>query len=274
MQNRRAIITRILFFLIAVSLTCYGFLGPGAGRSKASSIGYQFHRDTSLGWSAIVKDLFQTKPERPPQYKTYRNTPVIKLPEPDHQGMTVEEAIRKRRSIRNYSREKMSLSQVSQLLFAAQGVTGKIYDIPLRTAPSAGALYPFEIYLVVNNVQDLSQGIYHFNVLSHALELIKPGDFRSQVTEAGLQQDMLGKADVTFILSAIFDRVRHKYGERGVRYVYMEAGHISQNISLQAVSLGLGSVGVGAFYDKKVNTLIGVDGRQEAVIYLHAVGTR
>ncbi len=121
-------------------------------------------------------------------------------------------------------------------------------------------------------MEDFSCGIYHYSVLDHALELIKPGDFRNQIISAGLKQEMLGDGVVTFVLSAIFDRVRHKYGERGFRYVYIEAGHISQNISLQAVSLGLGSVTVGAFLDENVNKLIGVDGLKEAVIYLHAVG--
>jgi SagB-type dehydrogenase family enzyme len=148
-----------------------------------------------------------------------------------------------------------------------------MYGQPLRSTPSAGALYPFEVYLIVNNVEGLSQGIYHYALLKHALELVKSGDFSSNITDAGLEQDMLGESDVTFVLSAIFDRTRHKYGERGYRYVYIEAGHISQNIYLQAVSLGLGSVSVGAFLDHKMNDLIGVDGRKEAVIYVHAIGT-
>lgn len=162
---------------------------------------------------------------------------------------------------------------LSQLLFAAQGITGKIYGTPLRTAPSAGALYPIEIYLVVNKVAELEPGIYHYSIRKHALELLKSGDFRGRITPAGLKQEMLGQAGATFILSAIFDRTRHKYGERGFRYVYIEAGHISQNIALQAVSMGLGSVTVGAFLDEKVNQLINVDGVNEAAVYLHAVGT-
>ena len=140
----------------------------------------------------------------------------------------------------------------------------------LRSAPSAGALYPFEIYVVVHNVEGLEPGIYHYAVRDHQLEVAATGDFRAQA----LQQAMLGEADAAFVLAAVFDRSRHKYGERGYRYVYMEAGHISQNIGLQAVSLGLGSVGVGAFLDSEVNKLIGVDGSKEAAIYLQAVGTR
>jgi SagB-type dehydrogenase family enzyme len=187
--------------------------------------------------------------------------------------MTVEEVIKKRRSVRNYSTTPINKMHLSQLLFAAQGVTGKIYGKALRTAPSAGALYPFEVYIIANNIQDLPKGIYHYSVLDHTLELVKLGDFRRQIVDAGLSQQTLGDAGVTFVLSAIFNRVSYKYGERGYRYVYMEAGHISQNIYLQAASLGLGSVCVGAFSDEKINKLINVDGWKEAVIYLHAVGT-
>ena len=241
-------------------------------RGKKLSIGERFHYETSLTWRGVLGDMFRDRPKKPPQYKTYPGLKKVQLPKSEYRGMVLEDAITERRSVRNYSTEAIGMAQLSQLLFAAQGVTGKMYGQPLRSAPSAGALYPFEIYLVVNNVQDLAQGIYHYSVLDHALELIKAGDFRDQITDAGLKQEMLGTAGATFVLSAIFDRIRHKYGERGLRYVYMEAGHISQNIYLQAVSLGLGSVSVGAFLDERVNRLIDVDGRKEAAVYLHAVG--
>ncbi|UCF00473.1 MAG: SagB/ThcOx family dehydrogenase [Planctomycetota bacterium] len=217
--------------------------------------------------------MFRSKPKLPPQYKTYRDSKKIELPKPQFRGIALEEAIEKRRSVRNYSDKPITMDQLSQLLFAAQGVTGHMYGKALRTAPSAGALYPFEVYVVVNNVENLPRAIYHYSVLDHTLELLKKGDFRSKITDAGLKQEMLGDAAVTFVLSAIFDRVRHKYGERGYRYTYIEAGHISQNLYLQSVSLGLGSVCAGAFLDEKVNKLIDVDGRKEAVIYLHAVGS-
>jgi SagB-type dehydrogenase family enzyme len=266
---------KLVVILTALTLCVAGYApeAEGRGEQKDRGIGEHFHGETALSWSGALGDIFRTKPKKPPQYKMYRKSKRIKLPVPKHRGILLEEAIQKRRSVRKYSSEKMNINQLSQLLFAAQGITGKMYGHPLRAAPSAGALYPFEVYLVVNNVDGLSRGIYHFAVLRHELELVRAGDFREDITSAGLKQEMLGESDVTFVLSAIFDRIRHKYGERGYRYVYMEAGHISQNISLQAVSLGLGSVGVGAFLDTKVNQLIGVDGKKEAAIYLHAVGT-
>ena len=252
------------------------FVGMLEGQKKESkkqlSAGERFHHQTSLTWRGVLGDVFGAKPKKPPQYKTYPDSEKVKLPKPEYHGMILEQAIEKRRSVRNYSKKPITTAQLSQLLFAAQGITGKTYGQPLRSAPSAGALYPFEIYVVVNNMQDLPRGIYHYAVLEHALELVKAGDFRREITDAGLEQEMLGDAAVTFVLSAIFDRLRCKYGERGYRYAYIEAGHISQNIYLESVSLGLGSVCVGAFLDEKVNQLIEVDGRKEAAIYLHAVG--
>jgi SagB-type dehydrogenase family enzyme len=265
------------FVIAAVILAVVVFVGVLSGREKGQrkklSIGERFHYETSLTLSGVLGDMFRAKPKKPSQYKHYAGAEKVELPKPQYRGMVLEEVIEKRRSIRNYSREAMSKTVLSQLLFSAQGVTGKTYGHSLRSAPSAGALYPFEIYAVVNNVRDLPRGIYHYSVSDHALELVKAGDFRGKITDGGLGQQMLGTANVTFVLSAVFDRIRHKYGERGFRYTYIEAGHISQNIYLQAVSLRLGSVSVGAFFDEKINQLIGVDGRNEAVIYLHAVGS-
>lgn len=242
-------------------------------QDNPQTIGERFHEQTSLTWTGVIGDTFRSKPKAPPQYKTYRGAKKIQLPEPDFTGMPLEEAIKNRRSIRNYSKKPLTMAQLSQLLFAAQGVTGKAFAKGLRAAPSAGALYPFEVYVVVNNVEDLPRGIYHYAVPDHAIELVKAGDFRDEITNAGLKQEMLGEAGATFVLSSIFDRVRTKYGERAYRYAYIEAGHISQNLYLQAVSLGLGSVCAGAFLDKDVNQLIELDGIAEAAVYLHAVGT-
>jgi len=260
--------------LILAATLALGALEPAwAGEaSEAERSGDRFHQDTSLTWSDVAGNPLRSKAEKPAPYKTYPGAKRVKLPKPAYRGITVEEALERRRSVRNYSGKPLRLSQLSQLLFAAQGITGKSYDQPLRTAPSAGALYPFEIYVVANDVEDLPNGIYHHDVLQNQLELLREGDFSDPIASAGLEQEALGKASATFVLSAVFERTRRKYGERGLRYVYIEAGHISENIALQAVSLGLGSVTVGAFIDADVNQLIGADGQEEAAIYLHAVG--
>lgn len=237
------------------------------------SIGERFQAETSLTLVRAAWNALGPRPEKPPLYKTYPDAEIVELPTPNYQGLTLEETLAKRRSVRHYSPKALSRLQLSQLLFAAQGVTQKMSRQLLRTAPSAGAFYPIETYILVNNVEGVEQGIYHYAVRQHALEMLKAGDFKRKIARAGLYQEMTGKANITLILTAIFDRARHKFGDRGFRYVYLEAGHISQNIYLQAVSLGLGSVCIGGFFDQEVNQLIGVDGRQESVIYLHAVGT-
>ena len=259
-------ISLLLAIVIIIGTSAWGEEG------SKSNLGVRFHSETSLTWTGALADLLRSKPKLPPLYKDYPGANKISLPKPDYRGMVLEDVIKKRRSVREYSSRPLELYQVSQILFAAQGVTGSLHGRPVRAAPSAGALYPFEVYVIVNNVEDLQKGIYHYSVVNHALELIKPGDYRSDITSAGLKQEMLGDSGITIVLTAIFDRTRHKYGERGFRYVYMEGGHISQNISLQAVSLGLGSVCVGAFLDKKINKLIEVDGQKESAIYLHSVG--
>ena len=265
-----ALLTTCLFIVTAI---CQTLLAEQETDEKLT-IGERFHKETSVTWRGIIADLFRSKPDAPAKYKTYPDTARTLLPTPVHSGLSVEDALRQRRSVRNYSSTPMTLADLSQLLWAAQGVTGKTFDHLLRPAPSAGALYPYEIYVVAMNVDSLDPGIYHYAVRSHELELVKKGKFRNEVSEAALEQKMMGDADVTFILSALFDRTRHRYGDRGFRYIYIEAGHISQNIYLQAVSLGLGSVAVGAFHDDKTNELIGVTGKNEAAIYMHAVGTQ
>jgi SagB-type dehydrogenase family enzyme len=269
--ERIIIISGILGLLLLV-LFIYRF-SSGNSNPQNLTIGERFHKETSLSWKKALSDIFQTLPKSPPLYKEYKDAKVIRLPKVWEEHLSLEQALIKRRSIRNYSSKPMDLEKLSQLLFAASGITGSLYDRPLRTAPSAGALYPIEIYLVVNRVKELPPGLYHYRVFDHSLELLREEDLKDEVTKAGLRQDMLREASVVFILSAIFDRVRSKYGERGYRYAYMEAGHISQNIYLQATSLNLGSVCVGAFLDEEANRLIGVDGVKEAVLYMHAVGT-
>lgn len=195
---------------------------------------------------------------------------VIKLPEPKLKGeMSVEEAIAKRRSIRTYKKEPITLEELSQLLWASQGITEE--KRKFRSAPSAGATYPFEIYVVVGNVEGLKAGIYHYNPFEHTITLVKGGDFRKALQKAALDQEWVGKAAVDMVLVAFYERTTNYYGERGYRYVHMEAGHIGENIYLEATALGLGTVAVGAFQDDQVAEVIGTDG---APLYIFPVGRK
>jgi len=191
---------------------------------------------------------------------------MIKLPEPlKDSNFSLERAINERRSIRSYKDAPLTLKEVSQLLWAAQGIVAS----GRRAAPSAGATYPMEIYLVAGNVEGLEPGLYHYRNKEHVLELVKKGDLRKPLSDRALRQDMILKAPVTIVISAVFERTRARYGARAERYVYMEAGHIGQNIMLQATALGLGTVPVGAFIDSEVKSVLGIE---EEPLYLFPVG--
>jgi SagB-type dehydrogenase family enzyme len=239
----------------------------------ASEAGHEFHEETNLSWLSAITGIFKGKPSNPPGRKKYQGLPKISLPKPDFKGNALEDILKKRRSVRNYSKEPVDMASLSQLLFSAQGITGETYGTKLRTAPSAGALYPIELYVFVHDIQGLKQGLYHYSPFDHSLTLIKEGNLRKAIMNAGLKQEMLKDANLVFALSAIPARTTWKYGQRGYRYIYMEAGHIAENILLQAVSLGLGAVPVGAFADKELDVLLGIDGKSEISLFLIAVGT-
>jgi SagB-type dehydrogenase family enzyme len=211
--------------------------------------------------------------KRPEPRKTYPDAPRIGLIPPAVQGgKPIWETIKGRRSIRNFADGAIHQTELSQLLWAAQGITQLKMGYGLRGAPSAGALYPVETYFSVQNVEDVEPGIYHYLPHEHALELLKKGDFGDRVAEAALDQGFLAEAGVVFAWTAIFARSAWKYAERAYRYVYLDAGHISQNVALAAVALGLGSCQIAALYDNEVNALLGVDGREESILYMTAVG--
>jgi SagB-type dehydrogenase family enzyme len=173
-------------------------------------------------------------------------------------AISVEEALARRRSIREYADEPLTIDQVMQLLWAAQGITNAQYGF--RTAPSAGGTYPLEIYLVTkpSGVVGVEAGIYRYEPRSHTLINVIRGDFSGQLMAAALDQEWVGAAPINFVITTIAERTTSKYGERGVRYVWQETGHAAQNIYLQAVALGLGNVVVGGFHDAEVQRILGL----------------
>jgi SagB-type dehydrogenase family enzyme len=184
--------------------------------------------------------------------------------------ISLEHCLLKRRSVRSYRDAALSVADISQLLWAAQGITGEGY---LRTAPSAGALYPLEIYLAAGNVDELSPGLYHYRPKRHELVVGKPGDFRRELARAALGQDCIAYGAATILFAAVYARTSGKYGQRAARYVHMEAGHAAQNVCLQATALGLGAVTVGAFDDDEVKRVAALPDSHEP-IYLMPVGPR
>ncbi len=208
---------------------------------------------------------------KPETYKQYSDAPKVQLDPPQREGgAPLWDVLEHRRSVRHLKDAPMTKSELSQLLWAAQGITNQ--ENSFRTAPSAGALYPVETYLVVNSVEGVEPGVYHYAVDKHELDQLRVGDFRRQVTQAALDQEMAYRANVVFIWTALFERSKWKYNQRAYRYVYLDAGHIAQNVALAAVALNLGSCQIGALYDDEVNALISVDGVEESVIYMTAVG--
>jgi SagB-type dehydrogenase family enzyme len=194
---------------------------------------------------------------------------IIALPEPSYDSDTsVEKALLGRRSVRDYSGKPVTLPQLGQLLWAAQGITdpsGK------RTAPSAGALYPLEVYAVAGNVEGLAPGIYRYRPGTHDLAKVLDGDRREALSGAALSQPSISQGALDIVITAVYERTTVKYGDRGVRYVHIEAGHAAENICLEAVALKLGTVTIGAFEDDKVKNVLKCPD-DEAPLYILPVG--
>ena len=194
---------------------------------------------------------------------------TIALPEPRTDGnVSVEQALRDRRSVRSYKDDPLDLAEISQILWSAQGITS---TRGFRTAPSAGALYPLELYLVAGNVLNLPPAIYKYTPHDHALIEITSGDKRSQLSRAALRQSSIRKAPAVLLFCAVYERVTGKYGQRGIRYVHMEVGHAAQNVCLQVIALGLHTAVIGAFRDEEVKVIANL-AADEQPLYLLPIG--
>ena len=215
--------------------------------------------------------------DQPAWFKTYPEAPRVALPGvPGGEGGAGEQGFFKvlgrRRSVRAYAPPPLDLEELSALLWSAAGVTAREQGFAFRTAPSAGALYPIEHYVAVHDVTGVGPGVYHYAVLERALELVRAGDVRRPLAHAALDQRLAAFADVVFIWTAVLARSRWKYGERFVRYIFLDAGHIAENVALAAVALGLGSCQIAAFFDDEAADLLGVDPDEEPVVYMTTVG--
>lgn len=194
---------------------------------------------------------------------------IIQLPNPRYESETsVEKALNMRRSIRTYAEEPLSISDISQILWAAQGITKKTEKLPTkwntkyewqggyRTAPSAGALYPIELYLIVGNAKGLSKGVYKYIPKNHSLKKVFDGDKRTEIYDAALQQSSIKEGAALIVMAGVYERTSFKYGERAERYVHIEVGHIGENIYLQGITLGIGTVMMGAFKDEELKKVL------------------
>lgn len=196
---------------------------------------------------------------------------AIALPAPHLKGeMSLEEAVSRRRSRREFKSSALTLEQVSQVLWAAQGITD---PSGLRAAPSAGALYPLDLYMAVGGqaVKGLAEGVYHYDPQDHALERTLEEDVREALARLAVEQTFIAEARLILVITGEYERTSWKYGDRAGRYVQMEAGHAAQNVYLQAEALGLGTVTVGAFVDEEVSSALGLPGERRP-LYIMPIG--
>lgn len=226
---------------------------------------------------------------KPPGFKTYPGARVTTLPAPDlrRPAPSIWDTVLRRRSVRSFSDEPLSLEDLSHLLWASSGATRAAPNFLYRAAPSAGGLYPIETYVAAGRVDGLAPGLYHYRVAgveisdgkelvdpaqAHCLESVREGLLGRQLADGALHQAMVARAPAIFIWTAVFERSRWKYRERAYRYVYLDAGHIAAQLSLAAVALGLGTCQIGAFFDAVIDDIVGIDGDEEGTLYMTVVG--
>lgn len=194
---------------------------------------------------------------------------MIQLPPPKKKGtVSIEEALQLRRSVRSYASQALTVAEVGQLLWSAQGIT---HARGFRTAPSAGATFPLEMFVLVNNVDGLRKGLYQYLPADHQLLWVHGREVASDLVRASHSQSMIAEAGVVLVFGAVFERTTQRYSERGVRYVYNEIGHASQNVHLQAAALNLGTVVIGAYNDEQVEEILGLDPGIR-ILYMMPVG--
>lgn len=239
----------------------------------AESCGYQYLQQTKVsrkGMSELRPAIQSAEP-----FKTYPGAEKIALPRQwDKPPADLWQILQERRSLRRYGPRPLALTELAMLLWASQGITAQSGRYFFRTAPSAGALYPIETYLSVHNVEGVDPGLYHFDVQNFQLELLTSSSCGAALAEAALGQSFLAAAPVGFAWTAVLRRTMGKYGHRGMRYILLDAGHICQNLTMAAEALGCGVCPIAAFFDDEVNALLGVDGTEESVVYMAALGPK
>ncbi|HKR41083.1 MAG TPA: SagB/ThcOx family dehydrogenase [Paraburkholderia sp.] len=251
------------------------------------SISELFHENTKLRRTPDGLVLGGKAPPSTPEvhyalrhpWKRYASTARTRLPRPlDPLRTPIELVIRSRQSVREFSGTAISFEQLSYVLDLSYGTLGEtllddgVAKRQRRVVPSAGALYPIELYPIVFQADGLQGGVYHYQPEENSLECLQLGDLHSTVNEMFSYPEVVAQASAVLLLVAIFQRNRFKYGERGYRFILLDAGHIAQNMYLVATALGLGAVAIGGFLDDKLNEFLGLDGVDEAVVYSVAIG--
>ncbi len=209
-------------------------------------------------------------------YKSYPRFKQVALPNPESLKINLDEVIKSRRSRREFDNGSIDFKKLSSLILYSVGITyvnKKDKNNKLRAYPSAGGRYPIEIYLIVNKINFLDKGLYHFNVKEKTLELLLNGNLSKKIAKLA-NQDFIEESSVVFLLTGVLDRTRVKYEDRGLRYIYMECGHITQNLYLISEALNLSCCSIGGFVDDKINKLLDLQYSSEKILYLIAVGNK
>jgi SagB-type dehydrogenase family enzyme len=241
-------------------------------QKESRPLGHYFFQNTKYSTSGEMYQQDRYTHERS-KYKSYPDATKVLLPREFNQfGENLVQCLEARRSRRKFSDSPLSLPELSFLLWASGGISQVQPNREYRTAPSAGGLYPIETYIAVGNVEGLAAGLYHWDVRDHAVELLKEGDVRPEISQAALDQKMFERAPAVLIWSAVVNRSAWKYRDRAFRYIFLDVGHIAAQFSLAAVAIGAGSCQVGAFYDDQISELLGIDGHDEVALYLTVVG--
>jgi SagB-type dehydrogenase family enzyme len=241
---------------------------------RVPDVASMFHRYSS-NHRENLPDIVLTD-ERPPRHRVYPGAHRIALPGRDFDvRMPLGEALRRRRSNRDYELRPLPLETLGRLLYLAYGihsivkVEGELSA--RRCAPSAGGLFPLELYVTLQHVKGVVDGIYHYDSRAHEIELRREGIFHAALADLTIGQEMIRSANLIIIITAIFGRTTWKYGQRGYRYVWLDAGHVGQSICLVAAGLGLGTVAIGGFFDREMDDLLALPDDEDA-IYLFCVG--
>lgn len=243
--------------------------------------GPQFIRDTY--YDRISKSA-QEHGEPQPPLEIAMPEDAIQIPLPaiedvDHPQMTLVKSILQRRSLRQYSQEKLTPGELSLLLYTCQGIQdlreGRNSKVTFRTVPSAGARHAFETFILINRVEDVEPGLYRYSALNHSLVQVNmQANIAKEVTAGCLGQKQVLNSAVTFIWAAVVERMAYRYVERGYRYLLLDAGHVCQNVSLVAEAINSGVCAIAAYDDEKLNEVLGLDGENMFAIYVAALGKK
>ena len=243
---------------------------------KASPLAWMFHRNTSR-WPHNMLALPDAAAQSVPPYKEYQSVPSLSLPDAQLPSVSLSQAIEARHSCRRFTNNALKIQELATLFKMAYGIEGRIFfqdqEFLERPVPSGGGLYPLELYLLVQQVEGLDPGIYHYAVLDHSLEQLKVLQLPEKIiSNLFLDQPYLTSAASIVVLTAVLERSLWKYGDRGYRYILLEAGHVAQNLNLTATALGIGSFNLGGFFDDDLALLLDLNIEEEIPLYGVALG--